>query len=214
MMSHSANSERVSGLNAPDSTSTSLLERVKARSPEAWQRFVELYGPLVYNWCRLTGLQTEDAADVSQEVFASVARNVANLRPDRPGDSFRGWVWTITRNNIRDHFRRRHGEAQARGGTDAQRQLARIPDEPPVSSEPGSEEKPRGTERSGLERRALELIRSEFEDRTWQVFWRTTVDRRSPADVAEEFGMTVQAVYKAKFRVMRRIRQDLGGLLD
>jgi DNA-directed RNA polymerase specialized sigma24 family protein len=56
------------------------------------------------------------------------------------------------------------------------------------------------------------LIRNEFEERTWQALWRTTVDGRSPAEVAGELNMTAGAVRVAKSRVLRRLRQELGDL--
>ena len=117
------------------SISTSLLGRVKAGEGEAWRRLVELYAPLLYEWCRRRGLQAEDAADVAQEVFAAVARNIESFRRDRPGDSFRGWLWTITRSKIRDHFRRFKGQPEAQGGTDAQLRLAEIPEPPSDASQ-------------------------------------------------------------------------------
>src|SRR2546425_622239 len=91
---------------APQSTSSSLLERVKARDADGWRRLVRLYSPMVFDWCRQRGLQSEDAADVLQEVFQAVFQHVADFRRDRPGDSFRGWLWTITQNKLHDHFRR------------------------------------------------------------------------------------------------------------
>ena len=209
-MPHSPHTGTGPSSGAPSSTSTSLLQRVKAREPEAWQRLVDLYAPLVYDWCRQSGLQAEDTADVGQEVFGAVAAKVGEFHHDRPGDSFRGWLWTITKNKIRDHFRHRRGQAQARGGTTLQQLLAQIPEEAPGSSHEASSVE--GQSRPEL--RALELVRAEFEDQTWRVFWRTTVDRQPAAEVAEEFGMSVQAVYKAKSRVMQRIRRDLGELLD
>ena len=120
----------------PSSVSSTLLERVKARRPEAWQRLVELYGPLVYRWCRQSGVGTEDAADVVQEVFGAVAGHVADFRRRRPGDSFGAWLGTIARNKIRDFYRRRRAEAA--GGTDAQELLAQIP-EPADLSESGGQ---------------------------------------------------------------------------
>src|SRR4051812_19850568 len=91
---------------ASELTSASLLDRIRADDPEAWRRFVQLYSPLVYSWCRRAGLNTEDTADLTQEVFRSVAGHVGSFRRDRPGDTFRGWLWTITRNKLRDFFRR------------------------------------------------------------------------------------------------------------
>ena len=90
---------------APGSTSSGLLHRVKAGQAEAWGRLIDIYAPLIYDWCRHSGLQSQDAADVGQEVFATVARRIAEFRKEQPTSSFRGWLWTVTRNKIRDHFR-------------------------------------------------------------------------------------------------------------
>jgi RNA polymerase sigma-70 factor (ECF subfamily) len=194
----------------PSSISSTLLDRVRAQRPEAWERLVDLYGPVVYRWCRQSALGPEDAADVVQEVFTAVAAHVGQFRRERPGDSFGGWLRTITRNKIRDLYRRRQGKAQARGGTDARQQLAEIGG-PPEPSDP-SAACDNGLD-AWLSRRGLELVRAEFENRTWEAFWRTAVEGRAPADIAEDLGMTVQAVYKAKSRVLRRLRQELGGLI-
>src|SRR5262249_2315434 len=84
-------------------TSLTVLARVRAHDETAWGRLVSLYGPLVYGWCLRAGLQAADAADVGQEVFAAVARNIPSFRRDRPGDSFRGWLYVITRSKISDN---------------------------------------------------------------------------------------------------------------
>ncbi len=70
------------------------------------------------------------------------------------------------------------------------------------------------SESRSIMRRALELVRAEFEPATWTAFWRTTVDGAVPADAAAELGVSVNAVYKAKSRVLRRLRDELDGLLD
>lgn len=193
-----------------DSTSTSLLLRVKQHDAEAWDRLVHLYGPLVYDWCRQQNLQPADAADVSQEVFRAVARSVVKFRRERASDTFRGWLWTITRNKVRDHFRARTDHEEARGGTEILRQLNAIPDEePPSTIGPAND-----SITSSPFHRAVELIRMEFEDRTWQAFWCVTIDQRATADVAEELGISVNAVRKAKSRVLRRLREEFGELLE
>ncbi len=193
----------------PSSITSSLLRRVKVQQPEAWRQLVRLFGPVVYGWCRQSGIQPADAADVAQETFRAVSAGVEKFRRQQPGDSFRGWLWTITRNKIRDHFRHRRDHPAAEGGTNAQQQWAQIPDAPPPSTITGRQS---GSSQS-LTHQGLKLIRGEFEDRTWQAFWRTTVDHQPAAEVADELGMTRAAVYKAKSRVMRRIRQELGELL-
>lgn len=205
MKGHGSDSER----NRPscvESTSTSLLQRVKLQEPEAWRRLAELYGPLVYRWCRQSGLQGEDAADVVQEVFIAVATGIAGFRGQRVKGSFRAWLRTVTRNKVYDHFRGLRGEAEAEGGTTAQEKLAQVPE--PIEF---SDDTPREAEHA-FWRRAVEFVRAEFEDRTWQAFWQVAVDGRSPADVAEALEMTVDAVYQAKSRVLRRLRQELSDL--
>jgi RNA polymerase sigma-70 factor (ECF subfamily) len=62
--------------------------------------------------------------------------------------------------------------------------------------------------------RALELIRAEFTTRTWQAFWRIVVDGQQTIDVAQELSMQPGAVRVAKSRVLRRLRQELGELLE
>lgn len=190
----------------PDSTSLSLLQRVQqGDDQEAWRRLVHLYGPLVYQWCRRWELQSEDAADIFQDVFQAVAAQIAGFRRQRPGDSFRGWLWTITRNKIGDHFRRRSRQPSADGGSAAQQRLLSLPEEPPLEADgPGST--------SALVQRALELIRPEFEDRTWRAFWRVAVDGHAPREVASELGVTADAIRMAKSRVLRRLRAELEGL--
>jgi RNA polymerase sigma-70 factor (ECF subfamily) len=187
-------------------TSPSLLVRVQANQTGAWERLVELYAPLVYHWCRRSQLGEEDTADVFQEVFRAVAGHIADFRRDRPGDSFRGWLRTITRNKIRDLFRRQRDEPRAAGGTDAQQRLQAVP-EPDLSEDDPSEQ---DVIRRQLHR-ALELIRGEFEERTWQAFWKVQMEGRGTDEVGAELGMTAAAVRKAKLRVLRRLRLEVGG---
>ena len=206
-MSHSPNPGTGPSAEATSSTSSGLLERVKAREPEAWQRLARLYSPMVYSWCRRFEVATEDAKDVLQEVFRAVHSGIARFRGDRPGDSFRGWLWTITRNKIRDHCRARQGQAKAEGGTTAQQQLQEIPESlPDESSSPGTSGR--------IVHRALELMRTDFQQRSWRAFWLTAIEDRPPAEVADALGISVAAVWQAKSRVLRRLRQELGGLAE
>jgi RNA polymerase sigma-70 factor (ECF subfamily) len=192
-----------------DSISSTLLDQLRSGRPEAWQRLVRLYSPVIYRWCRRSGVSAEDSADVLQEVLAAVIRHLPGFRRDRPEDSFGGWLATITRNKIRDHYRRRHGRGEARGGSTAQRQLSEIPSPP----EPSEEHiRPDAESAACLSRRVLEMIRAEFEACTWEAFWRVTVQGQPPAHVAEDLKMSAAAVYMAKSRVLRRLRQVLGEL--
>src|ERR1700689_4781116 len=116
-----------SGVSGPR-TSSSLLVRVQENEPGAWTRLVDLYAPLVYHWCRRANLGPEDAADVFQDVFGSVAEHIGRFRRDRAVDSFRGWLRTIARTKIIYHVRRIENKPRAAGGTDAQMRFQAVPD--------------------------------------------------------------------------------------
>jgi RNA polymerase sigma-70 factor (ECF subfamily) len=199
--------------SAGTSLAITLLLRLQSNEGDAWRRLDHLYGPVVSAWCRGAGLQPEDAADVRQDVFRSVAGAIADFRREKPGDSFRGWLWRITQNKLRDFLHRRRQQPQAAGGTTFQQQLQDFAFSD-GSAEDSAAPRPSAEEAEGVFRRALELLRGEFAERTWQAFWRVVVDGRSAADVAAELGMSPGAVYVAKSRVLRRCRAELGDLVD
>jgi RNA polymerase sigma-70 factor (ECF subfamily) len=182
---------------------------VQADEPDAWERLVHLYAPLVLSWCRRSGLQEQDSADVFQDVFEAVVRHVGTFRKERPGDTFRGWLRRITQNKLRDHFRRRRREPGGVGGSVARERLAPLSDSPAPEDAGPSEDEERG-----LFARGLALIRADFEERTWAAFWRTAVEGRAAKDVAAELSMTPGAVRVAKSRVLHRLREELGDLAE
>lgn len=192
---------------AGNTTSPSLLASVLARDSVAWERMVHLYGPLVYRWSRCSGLQDTDAADIVQEVFSAVARSLDTYHPEGR-DSFRRWLWGITRNKIRDHFRRQSSRPEAQGGSDAQERLRQVAESPPESTT----DHPAFDAEAALLHRAVSIIRGDFDDRTWQAFWRATVQGHSGPDIARDLEMTPRAVRQAKYRVLRRLRQEMGDL--
>jgi RNA polymerase sigma-70 factor (ECF subfamily) len=193
-------------------TSRSLIARVRADEADAWERLVTLYAPLVYHWCRRANLPAEDASDVFQEVFQAVARGIGGFRKERPGDTFRGWLRTIARRKAIDHLRRQAREPMAQGGTEAGLRLGMVP--APCEQENGSglnaDDPAEAVAERLLMQRALELIRGEFAERTWQAFWRTAVDGLTPTEAAAELAMSAGAARVAKCRVLRRLREELG----
>src|SRR6516164_4464511 len=127
--------ESISEGRESTSTSRSLLKRLHVNDPEAWDRLLILYAPLVWHWCRKMDLPPQEIADIFQEVFQAVAVHFHAFRRDRPGDTFRGWLRTITKNKVRDHFRKLGREPGGAGGTEAQLLFARLPDAPPAEGE-------------------------------------------------------------------------------
>lgn len=191
---------------------STLLLGLRAHDPEAWSRLTHLFGPLAYGWCRRAGLAPHDAADVTQDIFRSVSVGLPRFRRDRPGDTFRGWLATITRSRINDFLRRQAKQPAGKGGSEFNQFVQELPDPDARSDHDFSQEAE--TERRGVLHRSLELVRAEFEDRTWLAFWRTAVDDEPPDAVASQLGVSVNAVYKAKSRVLHRLREELAGLVD
>lgn len=193
--------------------STTLLDQVRARVPEAWEGMVRLYSPLIYRWSRRAGVSEADAADLLQEVFAAVMQHLPSFRRTGDGDSFTAWLATITRNKVRDHYRRRGRIAEARGGTTAQLAMAEVPQQVELSDELSVASVAADAASAVLLRKqVLKRIEAEFERRTWQAFLKTAVEGQPAAGVAEDLGMTVAAVYMAKSRVLRRLRAALAEL--
>jgi len=184
-------------------TSVSLLERLRKRDEqEAWERFVQLYSPLLSHWARRLGLDGQDADDLVQDVFIVLVQKLPEFRYDA-SQHFRGWLWTVIHNKWRERGRRPAPPTptplEALDG-------ATEPDVADVVSE--------AEYQAYLLKRALELGRGEFQETTWRAFWECVVADRSTAEVALELGLSENAVYLAKGRVLRRLRQELAGLLD
>jgi RNA polymerase sigma-70 factor (ECF subfamily) len=189
-------------------TSLTLLDRARSNDPVAWSRMVELYSPLVRYWCSRAGLDLADGEDVTQEVFRAALTGLSGFRRDRPGDTFRGWLRGVTRNQIAQHFRLTGREPRGRGGSSAFARMSELAD-PHVEL---PDEDP-DVEVHELYRRALQQVRAEFEDRTWQMFWQTLIEDRAAADVAADLGVTQATVRKARSRVLHRLKEEMGDLI-
>ena len=189
-------------------TSYSLLSRVRADDQRAWTQLVELYLPLVGYWCRRYDLNPDDAADLQQNVFLSVARGIRNFqpRPNRDNGSFRPWLWVITRNKINDLLRKRRLDV-SRGGSSMLLTLNQLSD-CQLDDEPSDE-----NALQGLVNRALEQIRPNFQPSTWQAFWLTVMEGQPNDIVSEQLGLRPTSIRQAKTRVLRQLRKQLGDCL-
>jgi RNA polymerase sigma-70 factor (ECF subfamily) len=193
----------------PASTSLTLLQRLRDNEPDAWRVMVGLYEPLVRHWCGRRGVRGADAEDAAQEVFRAAASGLARFRREQPGDSFRAWLRGITRNVLLLHFRRAASQPQASGGTDALLRINEVSQDDP----PAEDEDP-PSELDALRQRALDLVRAQVGERTWQAFWLVAVEGQAPADVAARFGVSPNAVRLSKSRVLRRLKEQFGELIQ
>jgi RNA polymerase sigma-70 factor (ECF subfamily) len=187
-----------------NSTPISLLDRLRLPNEQiAWERFVQLYSPLLCHWARRLGFQGPEAADLVQDVFTILVQKLPEFRYD-PEKRFRAWLWTVTINCCRQRLRRQPALAPLNDGAVLSETIEGDTVEAVAEEE----------YRQYLTRRAMELMQAEFQPSTWKAFWGCVVDERPAAEVAQELGLTENAVYLAKGRVLRRLRVELEGLLD
>ena len=191
-------------------TSPSLLDRLYDNSdPDAWQRLLDLYEPLIRGWLRRHGVRTTDADDLVQEVLAVVVRRFPDFQHNRRIGAFRAWLRTITVNVTRDFWKSGRCRPVAPGGSDFGGYLDQLADpDNPLSREWEREHD------LHVARRLLDLIRPEFWDSTWEAFRRVALDGAAADTVAAELGMTVNAVFVAKSKVLARLREEAAGLVD
>lgn len=192
-------------------TSASLLERLILVRPDAaeWQRFVELYTPLIRNWLRRQALLHQDADDLVQEVLAVVVRRLPDFRKEPRTGAFRRWLRTITVNCLRDFWRSRRKKPPGTGDSDFLQVLDQLEDPASGLSQQWDQDHDRH-----VLRQLLEWLKPEFKESTWLAFQRVALDGATPEQVATELGLTVNAVCIAKFRVLSRLRQEGKDLID
>lgn len=200
MVKETVSSQRSTEMSRSLETSPSLLVRIRDMDDvAAWNRFIDIYAPLIHDYGRRRGLQDADAADLAQEVLQAVAKSAERFDYDVQKGSFRGWLLTITRNKLIDLMRRirkpQHGQSDGEWALD---QLAISADD---------EELWERQHQWWLVHWAAEQVRPEFEHNTWRAFMLTSIEQLTPQDVANTLELSIGAVYIAKSRVLARIKQ-------
>ncbi len=184
-------------------TRASLLIRLRdPQDQEAWRQFIEVYSALIYGFARKRGLQDADAADLMQEVLRSVSGAVGRLNYNPGRGSFRGWLYTVTRNKLNTFLARQKRQVRGTGESGMHERLAEEAE--PTEDALWDQE---------YERRlfewAAERVRSNAGESVWQAFWQTAVEGKSPKEVARGLSMSVGAVYVAKSRMLAQVREEI-----
>ena len=186
-------------------TRPSLLARIKDTGDrQAWAEFVDIYAPLIYGFVLKQGLQDADAADLTQEVLGAVARSAARFDYDPTRGTFRGWLFRMVRNELSDFGTTRKRHRPGTGDTDVKHRLEAQP--APSEDEVANWERDYQRQLFAL---ACEQVRGDFQESTWQAFWRTAIQGQSGKAVAGALRMTTAAVYLAKRRVTERLKQQI-----
>lgn len=190
-------------MDTVNTTRPSLLVRIRdLRDEMAWGEFAQLYTPLIFRFAKKSGLQDADASFVTQDVLVTVARTIHRFEYNRKTGSFRGWLKVVTRSRLTDFLRVQGREVQGTGDTG----MLHVIDDQLDASQPDLWER---DYRRTLFEWAVDRIRCDSEDTTWQAFWQTSVGDQETVDVAEELGLSVGAVYIARSRVLARLRKEI-----
>jgi RNA polymerase sigma factor (sigma-70 family) len=188
-------------------TRASLLVRLRdGNDAAAWREFVHLYAPVIYGFARKRGLQDADAADLMQEVLRSVSSAAPRLEYDPNRGTFRGWLFTVTRNKVFNFLESRNRRVVGSGDSRVQERLEQHADADGLSGDWEADYQ------RNIAARAMERVKGEFQSATWQAFVQTAVEGKTPAQVAQRVGMSVGAIYVAKSRVIARLRQEIEGM--
>jgi RNA polymerase sigma-70 factor (ECF subfamily) len=187
-----------------DETHPSLLARIRdSRDGAAWGEFIELYSPFIYQYMRRRGLQPADAADVTQDVMRTVFCSLDGFQHAGRQGAFRKWLVTVARSRLSDWAAFRKQQAAGSGDTEILKRLAEhpMPDETEIEDEREYQQR--------LFRVAADSLRCKFHGSTWQAFWLTYVEGATCEEAAEQLGLSIEAVYVARGRVLRRLRQRI-----
>lgn len=187
--------------NLPDTQSQLLLRVQNPADRDAWQEFCVTYQSVILRMCRRRGLQEADADDLTQKILASVSRRVSEFEVGEERGHFRSWLTVVVRNATIDHLRTLKPDRPL-GGSSMLERLHNMP----ASAEAMSHELQREHKRQVF-REAAAFVQQQVDSSTWAAFWQTAVEHRGITDVAAELDQTTGAIYAARSRVMKRLRQ-------
>tara|TARA_R110002072_G_scaffold303029_3_gene491500 strand:+ start:14159 stop:14839 length:681 start_codon:yes stop_codon:yes gene_type:complete len=193
-------------------TDISLIDRVRRDKGDqvSWHQFMDIYRPLVTYWCLGIRIRNFETDDVCQEVFTSVLMSINRFSKEKETDTFRGWLRTITRCRVVDYLRRKSNEVPAMRNIDIEAKVAPLTEPEEL---PDTDNESRKVSREVL-RAAVQAVQDRSDDNTWLAFIRTAVDDQNATVVAKELDMSPDAVRKAKSRVIKRLKKELGPLFD
>jgi RNA polymerase sigma-70 factor (ECF subfamily) len=186
------------------STSATLLGMLGSALPSeaAWKRFVELYGPVILDWCRRSSLQDADAHDVTQETLLRLAQYLPDFHYD-PNRRFRGWLRTVVHHCLCDWVEEQRRSASGTGDTAVLSLLSSLP-----AREALVERLEQQFDRELLEQ-AMVRVRQRVEPQTWRVFELLAVEQLSGEEVSRRTGMKVASAFASRSKVQRLIRREI-----
>lgn len=193
-----------------DDTSLSLLARVR-RSPQdsAWRELCELYEPLLRRWLLRYDLQGEEMDDLVQDVLVVLTQELDGFEHNTRTGAFRNWLRTILVHRLKAYWRKRNRQPVTVGGSQFAERIRELEDAGSGLSQQWDREHDRH-----VVHRLLSRIEPRFDVTTFEAFRRVVLKQGAPQKVAADLGLTLNAVYIAKSRVLRELRREAKGLVD
>jgi RNA polymerase sigma factor (sigma-70 family) len=197
-------------------TRASLLFRLRDwQDAASWEEFFRLYRDLVYGLARRSGLNHDDAEEVTQDVFKRVAETIQSFEGSRDRGSFRCWLRNLTRWRVADKFRERapyarlaaiSGPREDDRGTGT---IDRIPD-PGLSNPRDAYDAAWETEwRANLLAAALARVARQCPAKHFQIFDLYTRQQWPALRIARELGVNAASVYLINHRLTKRLRAEI-----
>jgi RNA polymerase sigma-70 factor (ECF subfamily) len=167
-----------------------------------------LYRPFILGWLVRLSVSAEDVPDLCQDILTTVVEQLPRFQHGGQAGAFRAWLRTVTTNRVRLFWRARNHQPQATGGSDFLQMIQDLENPHSALSEEWDREYQRYVLRS-----LLDSLEAELEPATLEAFRRLGLRGEPAAEVAEALSMSVGAVYIAKSRVLRRLREEAAELL-
>jgi len=193
-----------------ENTSLTLLNRLRhASDADAWQRLFGLYQPLLIVWLRKYEVQSADADDLAQDILVSVSKNLVSFEHNGRSGAFRTWLRRMLVNRLRTFWRSRDRRPSIQGDSSIEDRLAEFEDDASAMSQLWNRQHD-----LYVLKKLLELSRPGFSPETWLAFTRVALHGERPDFVAKETGMSLNAVFIAKSRVLNKLREEAAGLVE
>jgi RNA polymerase sigma factor (sigma-70 family) len=190
-------------------TNSSLIHRLKdAHDAESWTEFVALYEPLLMSYVRSRGLSEPDAHDIVQELFVTLLRVLPTFALDHRKGRFRTWLWQVTMNAIADHFRR------AKKNDKAKEAWVERHGEADIDAASESDDEWNRAHRRRILEFVLPKVRAQTQPRSWYCFEEHVIKGRPGPALADELGITANAVCVNAGRVLDRVRTACSDYLE
>ncbi len=186
-------------------THASILERIAEGDRQAWQAFHERYAEMIRGFAGRQGLQPSDCEDVVQEVFLALSQALPKFSYDPARGKFRGYLKTLVLHEI---YRRNRLN---RGHVPLEDVEAAIAD---LDAGAATDEAWEAEWRDYHVRLALARVEREFQARHVQAFRLHALAGRDVDSTAEAVGLSTHQVYKAKQRILRRMREFIREQID